>query len=450
MNDLKFAVRQLVKNPGFTAVVVLTLAICIGANLTIVAVVDAILVRSLPFNEPDRLAIVYNSYPGAGVERVSGSLPNYFDRRDAMEAFESVSIFQESSVIVNEGGQARRVPTMRVSPEFFSTLGVPLALGQPFTEEHLAYRADEVAILTDEFWRSQFNADAEVIGRTFDNDGARIAVLGVLPRGFRFLSSQVQFFRPASHAPDDRLPTNRHGGDWNMIARLAPGVTWEVAQSQMDVLNARLAADDPIADAVTKAGYRTRVVSLRDDHVRQVKRTLLLLQAGVALLLVIGVVNLANLLLIRANARAQESAVRQALGAGRWQIARGVMVEIMTLVTGAAVVGLLLGASGLRLISMLGAEQLPLGAAIRFDGRLVLAQFLGIGAKLCLVGIGFGVAGAWAVGRAMKSLLYGVGTFPPGIVMLATLTLVGIVSVAILIPSRRAARINPMEALRSE
>jgi ABC-type antimicrobial peptide transport system permease subunit len=126
------------------------------------------------------------------------------------------------------------------------------------------------------------------------------------------------------------------------------------------------------------------------------------------------------------------------------------MVEIMTLVTGAAVVGLLLGASGLRLISMLGAEQLPLGAAIRFDGRLVLAQFLGIGAKLCLVGIGFGVAGAWAVGRAMKSLLYGVGTFPPGIVMLATLTLVGIVSVAILIPSRRAARINPMEALRSE
>jgi hypothetical protein len=367
-----------------------------------------------------------------------------------MEAFESVSIFQESSVIVNEGGQARRVPTMRVSPEFFSTLGVPLALGQPFTEEHLAYRADEVAILTDEFWRSQFNADADVIGRTFDNDGARIAVLGVLPRGFRFLSSQVQFFRPASHAPDDRLPTNRHGGDWNMIARLAPGVTWGVAQSQMDVLNARLAADDPIADAVTKAGYRTRVVSLRDDHVRQVKRTLLLLQAGVALLLVIGVVNLANLLLIRANARAQESAVRQALGAGRWQIARGVMVEIMTLVTGAAVVGLLLGASGLRLISMLGAEQLPLGAAIRFDGRLVLAQFLGIGAKLCLVGIGFGVAGAWAVGRAMKSLLYGVGTFPPGIVMLATLTLVGIVSVAILIPSRRAARINPMEALRSE
>jgi predicted permease len=373
MNDLKFAFRQLLKNPGFSTVAVLTLAICLGANLTILAVVDAILVRALPFPDSERLALIYNSYPGAGAERVPGSLPNYFDRRGAIEAFGSVSIFQESSVIVGGTGQARRVPILRASPEFFSTLREPLALGQPFTEEHLAYRADEVAILTDEFWRGHFNADPNILGRTFENDGARVAVIGVLPRGFRFLSSQVQFFRPASHAPDDRLPGSRHSGDWNMIARLAPGVGWSTAQLQMDALNARLAADDPYAELVKKAGYRTRVVALRDDHVRQVKRILLLLQGGVSVLLVIGAVNLANLLLIRANGRAQEIAVREALGAGRWQIARGVIVEIMALVAVAAAAGLLVGAAGLRLLSSLGAEQLPLGAAIRFDGRTALA-----------------------------------------------------------------------------
>src|SRR5262245_66213402 len=146
MNDLKFAFRQLLKNPGFSAVAGLTLAICLGANLTILTVVDAILLRALPFAAPERLAIVYNSYPGAGVDR-SGSLPNYFDRRGAMQAIESVSIYRESNGIVGEAGNPRRMATMRISPEFFATLGVPLAMGQPFKKEHLAYGSALVAIV---------------------------------------------------------------------------------------------------------------------------------------------------------------------------------------------------------------------------------------------------------------------------------------------------------------
>src|SRR6266511_3068248 len=174
MNDLKFAFRQLLKNPGFTAVAVLTLAICLGANLTILTAVDAILLRALPFAAPERLAVVYNSLPGLGADRLSASIPNYFDRRRSIKAFESVSIYEEWSVIVGEAGSPpQRVPTMRVSPEFFETLGVPLAMGQPFKEENLIYGADEVAILTDEFWRNHFNADSNVVGRTIDNDAAR-------------------------------------------------------------------------------------------------------------------------------------------------------------------------------------------------------------------------------------------------------------------------------------
>ncbi|MBL9173592.1 MAG: ABC transporter permease [Verrucomicrobiales bacterium] len=398
MSDLRFALRQLLKSPGFTAVAVLTLAICLGANLTILGVVDAILLRALPFAEPERLAIVFNRYPGAGIDRISSSLASYFDRRSgAIQAFASVSIYQESSVIVSEAGRSRRVPTMRVSPEFFATLGVPLALGQPFQEENLAYRADEVAVLTDEFWRGHFNADPNVIGRTFDNDGARISVIGVLPRGFRFLSSRTQFFRPASHDPKDRLPAQRHSNlDWNMVARLAPGAGWQTAQAQMDALNAHQLEDDPIKDTVQKAGFRTQVASLHEDHVRQVKRTLVLLQVGVVFLLLIGVVNLANLLLIRASGRTQEMAVRQALGAGRWQLARSALAEVLLLVLGAAATGLLFSAGGLRLLSTLGAEQLPLGGTIRLDGRLVLAglgitALVGVLLALLLTGFSLGV-----------------------------------------------------------
>ena len=117
--------------------------------------------------------------PSRGIDRLAASLPNYFDRRGTIKAFDSVAIYQEASVIVGDRGTPRRVPILRISPEFFRTLGVPLAMGQSFTEETFAYRADEVAILTDEFWRSHFNADPQVLGRTFENDGARIAVVGV-------------------------------------------------------------------------------------------------------------------------------------------------------------------------------------------------------------------------------------------------------------------------------
>lgn len=392
MNDLRFALRQLLKNPGFTAVAVLTLAICLGANLTILAVVDAVLLRALPFPDAERLAVVYNRYPGAGIDRIDNSLTSYFERRNALRSFESVSICQESSVIVGEADRPQRVPTLRVSPEFFATLGVPLAMGQPFKEENLAYGADEVAILTDGFWRSHFNADPNVLGRTFENDGARISVVGVLPHGFRFLSSRAQFFRPASHDPGERLPLQRHSNvDWNMVVRLAKGVAWSGAQAEMDVFNARQLEDDPLKAVIQKAGFHTEVRSLHGDHVRQVKRTLVLLQVGVAFLLLIGVVNLANLLLIRVSGRTQELAVRQALGAGRWHLARGVITEVMLLVFMAWLVGLLLGAAGLRLVSALGAEHLPLGGMIRLDGRMV----------------GAGLVIAVTVGGLLSALLLG-------------------------------------------
>ena len=151
ISKIRYAFRQLGRTPGFTATALATLALCLGANSAIFAVVDAILVRSLPFPEPGRLVTVFNGYPGAGVERSSASMPNYLDRRGAIKAFASLAIYQDASVVVGAAGSPNCVPTARVSPEFFATLGVPLARGRAFTDDQLKYGADEVAVLTDGF-----------------------------------------------------------------------------------------------------------------------------------------------------------------------------------------------------------------------------------------------------------------------------------------------------------
>ena len=369
-----FAFRQLAKTPGFTATALATLALCLGANLTIFAVVDAILVRSLPFSNPDRLVAVFNSYPGAGVERASASIPNYYDRRGAIQAFASIALQQDGSLVVGGTGSPNRVPMARVSPEFFATLGVPVAMGHGFTDDQLKYGTDEVAVLTDGFWRSHFSADPNVLGRTFLNDGISITVIGVLPRGFRFLSSPAEFYRPSAHAPEDRQPNARHNNSWNMIARLAPVATFADAQAQMDAFNVHQAADDPLAQAIKGSGYHTIVRSLHDDHVHTIKPTLILLQCGVLFLLLIGSVNLVNLLLIRASGRTKELAIRQALGAGRLHIAAGVIAETTLLTVGGGLLGLLVGAFGIGLLGSLGTAQLPLGTSIVFDLRLAVVS----------------------------------------------------------------------------
>ncbi|HLP09157.1 MAG TPA: ABC transporter permease [Opitutaceae bacterium] len=385
MSSIRLALRTLAKTPGFTATAIATIALCLGANLAIFAVVDAVLVRCLPFPEPDRLVTLFNSYPGAGVAHSFASMPNYWDRRGTITACSSLALYQDGSTILGEAGNPDRVPSARVTPEFFATLGTPLAMGQSFAEEHLRYGDDNVAVITDGFWRSYFNADPAVLGRTFLGDGYPITVIGVLPRTFRFLSSPAQFYRPAAHAPEDRQPQARHSNNWNMVARLGPESTIVQAQSQIDAFNLRQAADDPIAEMIKNIGYHTTVAPLHADHVQTVKPTLTLLQAGVVLLLLISGVNLVNLLLIRANGRTQELAVRQALGAGRRHIVSLVVAETMLLSLCGGVLGLLLGSLGIDLLRTMGAGQLPLGSAIEFNSRLAVSLFtLAIGIGLAL------------------------------------------------------------------
>ncbi|HTA74470.1 MAG TPA: ABC transporter permease, partial [Gemmatimonadaceae bacterium] len=367
LTTLRHAAQRLAKTPGFAITALATLAICIGANLAIFAVVDGIVLRPLPFPSADRLVLVSNMYPGAGVDQVGVSIPNYFDRRHAIGAFASVSAYYESDVIIGDIGSPNRVADARITPEFFATLDVPLAKGRQFTEAEMGYGPDQVAILTDEFWRTYFKADPSVLGRTFLNDGVPVVVVGVLPRGFHYLSSHAQFYRPLPHSSDDLLPVMRHATGPTMIARLAPGATVAEGQAQMNAFDAVQAADDPMASVARNTGYHTIVTPLHDNYVRTIRPTLLLLQCGVLCLLLVGGVNLANLLLIRTNKRLKELAVRLALGAGQRRLAFDALAETTVLALAGSVAGLLIAALAIRLVPLLGIDRLPLGESVSID-----------------------------------------------------------------------------------
>jgi predicted permease len=404
--ELTYAARLLRKTPGFTATALLTLAVCFGANLTIFAVIDSVLLRPLPFPEPARLVTIFNTYPKAGVDRDGSSLTNYYERRGHLPAFASLSIYAYGTEIIGEPGSTEREPTMRVSPDFFTTLGLGPAIGRTFTDEETTSDTDHVAILSDTFWRQQCNADPNVLGKQIRVNSVPRTVIGVLPPGFRFLSSDARLFLPLASRPEDRVPARRHSGGnvIQMIARLASGATLAQAQSELDAQNTALEVDDPQAKMMADAGFRSLVVPLHADHVAAIRPTLLLLEAGVLVLLLIGTVNLVNLLLIRANGRAKELAVRQAIGAGQGYIVSETLVETTLLTLAGGILGLAVGAGGIHLLRVLGADHLPLGSRIAFDARLALA---GLAAAVVL-GIVLAAPIAWFnlrrhLGNALQS-----------------------------------------------
>ena len=375
--NVRYSFRMLRKTPGFTASIVATLALCLGSTLTIFAVVDSILLRPLPFPDAGRLMSVYNTYPKAGVPNDGCSLTNYYERRGRIAAFAGVAAYREGVAIVGQPGATEREHVMRVSPDFFSTLGLGPVMGRAFTEEETVYRNSGVAILSDAYWRQRLNGDPDAIGRRIRVDGSERTVVGVLPAEFGFLSSKARIYLPLASDPAERAVAERHSGNSDMIARLRSGVSVAEAQSQIDAHNAALEANNPEAPAMADAGFRSIVVPLHADHVATVRGILVLLQAAALVLLLIGAVNVTNLLLIRASGRVKELAVRQAIGASRRHVVMEVMAETILVAVAGGLLGLAVGAWGIGLLRTLGAEHLPLGVRVAFDARLALVGLAG-------------------------------------------------------------------------
>ncbi len=395
MNDLRFAIRQLRKAPAFTIAALATVAICLGANLAIFAVIDSILLRPLPFPQSDRLVTIFNTYPKAGVENDGSSLTNYYERRGNIPAFSRLSIFRYGSELVGDTGSTQQEEVMLVSPDFFTTLGVSPVMGRSFNDRETITPVEDngVAILSDAYWRQRLNSDPNVLGRDIRVNGVPRKIVGVLPPDFRFLSSEARLFLPLTSRLEQRTPKERHsgGGGTHMIARLKPGATIAEAQSQIDAHNVIVEKDDPEAKMMADAGFRSPVLPLHADHVRSIRPTLWLMQAGVFFLLLIGAVNLVNLLLIRASGRAKEMAIRQSMGASRGHVVKQVMTETVLLTLVGGLLGLLVGAWGIRLFEILGADRLPLGAHIAFDGWLASIGLVGT----ILLGVVLAVPIAW-------------------------------------------------------
>lgn len=387
LRDIRSGLKVIGKEKTFSATVLLTLAVCIGANVAIFSVIHTVLLEPLPFEAAERLVTVYNSYPGAGAARSASGSVDFFQRREMVAAFEEVAVYQGSGSTVGEMGSTERVSTMRVSPSFFPLLGIEPAMGRSFTEEEMDVGNQYKVILTHAYWQEHFGGAPDVVGRELRVDARPYAVVGVLSPGFVMPNrAQTRFFMPIAFTDEQRQIDAWHSNNYDMLARLAPGASIEQAVSQNLALNEALIDQWPMPGArqmLEDAGYTTGVVPVQADMVRDIQPVLYMLWAGVGFVLLIGCVNIANLMLARAQARVSEVATKLALGAPRYRVARQVLTEaiIMGVVGGALGVGV--GVLGLRLLLRLGIDDLPMGTEVGIDGTVILftvALAIGAGA----------------------------------------------------------------------
>jgi predicted permease len=373
--DIRFAWRLLWKDRGFAATAVMTLAVCIGANAAIFAVVNSVLLQPLPVPHADQLVHMSNEYPRAGVEEGRGStgVPDYYDRLRETDVFTEQALYNTRGVTLNGNGDAQRIVAMLSTPSLLRLLQVQPVRGRIFTDEEGELGKTDKAILTYASWQQWFGGQDSAVGQTIRLNGKPAVVVGVLPRGFSFLNPDVKVWTPIAFSAQEKSDDSRHSNNWSYIARLKPGATVAQARQQIDALNARNLERFPaLKPLLINAGFHTSVVPLQGFLVREVRGTLYLLWGGVIFVLLVGAVNVTNLMLVRSSARMKELATRHALGAGLGRIARQLVTETLLLGAAGGALGLVLGWAGLRALGRYGLDATPQGTQVSLDATVVL------------------------------------------------------------------------------
>ena len=381
--DLRYALRSLLKSPGFALITVVTLALGIGANTAIFSVVNAVLLRPLPFREPDRLIVLRETYSGGAVGTVSG--PNFRDWRDRSRSFESMTASRGVTLAMAGEGEPEEVRGAQVSAEFFQVLGVDLLLGRGFAAGE-DQGEPSVAVVGERIWRDRFAADRGVLSRTIRLSGREYSIVGVAPASLKY-PGRTDVWLPLGFGVGQASARESHSYD--VLARLKPGVDEERARQDLAGVARALETEYPESNT----GRSVMTVPLADDSTGAVRPALMLLTGAVALVLLIACANVANLFLARAVSRQREIAVRAALGAGRWRLARQVLAEAVALTAAGCLLGLLLAGWAVDLLIALAPAGIPRVQEIGMDGT-VLAYTILIST---VVGIGFGVIPAWYV-----------------------------------------------------
>src|SRR5881396_85043 len=389
MNDLKFAFRQLLKNPGFTAVAVLTLALGIGANTAVFSVINATLLRPFPYENPERLVILQERNAGGGLQ--DASYLNFADWRSQSALFESMAAERGGESFNFSGaGEPERLQGQIVSANFFQTLGIRPFRGRDFVAEDDQPGAPPVAILSYGFWQRRFGADESVLGKAITLNNQSFTVIGVTPANFQFRTVADVFVPIGLSAERFRLRGRDPGV--GVVARLKPAVSIAQAERELNAIAARLEQEYP----ETNTGKRAHVESLHESFVGGTRLSLLTLLGAVGLVLLIACANVANLLLVRGAARQREMALRAALGAGRWRIVRQLLGESLLLAALGGVLGVLLAYWGTNWIT----SYLPGGVPRLREANIDSTVFVFTLGLSLLAGVVFGMAPAWQASRA--------------------------------------------------
>ena len=448
LQDVRYALRQIRKAPGFAAIAVITLALGMGANTAIFSVVNGVLLRRLPFNDPDRLVRIWHTPPQAsfpGITRFTVSPANFLDWQNQNHVFEHMAIYGFRELTLTGGDKAEQVTASPVSAAFFDTVGVKPMLGRVLLREEDEPGRSRVVVLSYRFWQEHFGSNREVVGHDITFDGMKYLVAGVMPPDFRF-PDFAQMWTPMAWTEQERMVRGNH--NLMVIARLKPKADVKQAQAEMNTISGRLEQQYPQDDK----GWGAVVLPLQRDLVSDVRPALLVLLGAVGFILLIACVNVANLSLARILSRNKEVAIRTALGASSARIMRQVLVESVLLALLGGGLGLTYAHSGVRLIMALLADKLP-----HFVSTGIDAKVLGFTAAVAiLTGIVSGILPALHLSRAnvnqaLKQGLGRTGTDSGGnrtrnilVVIEVALSLVLLIGAGLMIRSFQALRgVNP-------
>src|SRR5215510_8783599 len=362
LQDLRYGLRMLMKKPGFTLTAVITLALGIGATSVIFSFINGILLRPLPYRDSDRLVLLDENAPKRGIASMGVSYPDFLDWREQNRIFTGVAAYEGGvDYTLTGSGEPEDVSCTWVSYNTFEILGVAPILGRSFTVEEERWKSGPVVILSHGLWARRFDAKPDVIGRKISFNKRSHTVIGVMPPGFKF-PAVSDLWVPMPPVVGERTD---HG--WSVIARLKPGVTVQQAQSEMAVVARHIEEQNP----VTNEGLGVKLIPLREGLAGDYRKALLILMGVVGLVLLIACVNVANLLLARASARAKEIAIRTALGAGRWRVFRQLLTESVVLGVMGGALGLMLAFWGLDLLLAAIPIDLPFWMKFDLDGRVL-------------------------------------------------------------------------------